>query len=182
MNRLVQAEIEEIEVMEEEEKQKFRIEDKEQAQWALRKIKALNIKHKETDELAEAEIERIKAWQDKENRSIDSGIAFFEGLLFDYMLKEKKADEGLKSIKLPSGTLRLRKQQPEYIRDDDKLVKWAITVGEWDLVKTKESIDWAALKKDIAVANGKAIHKGTGEVIKHIKVMPRDDKFEVVVN
>ncbi|HZK02175.1 MAG TPA: host-nuclease inhibitor Gam family protein [Anaerovoracaceae bacterium] len=179
MNRLQLAEIQEVETIE---KENFKVEDKEQATWVLRKIKALKAQIKETNELADMEIERIRIWQERENQSAEDSISYFKGLLHTYMQGERALDPNLKSIKLPHGTVRFRKQQPEYVRDDNKLIKWAITVGEWNLVKAKESLDWATLKKNISVVDGNAIHKKTGEVIEHINIIPRDDKFEVVVD
>lgn len=179
MNKLQLAEIEEIKTVE---KENFKIEDKEQATWALRKIRALKAQIEETNELAEMEIERIKTWQENENQSAEDSIAYFEGLLHDFMLGERVLDPKLKSIKLPHGTVRFRKQQPEYKRDDIGLIGWAKANNKVDLIKVKESLDWATLKKDITVTNGKAIYNETGEIIEHVEIVEREDKFEVVTN
>lgn len=179
MNRLQLSEIDEVETIE---KESFTIRDKNQATWALRKIRALKAQIEETNELAEMEIERIKTWQANENQSAEDSIAYFEGLLHDFMLGERVLDPKLKSIKLPHGTMRFRKQQPEYKRDDIGLIGWAKANNKVDLIKVKESLDWATLKKDITVTNGKAIYNETGEIIEHVEIVEREDKFEVVTN
>lgn len=179
MNKLQLAEIEEIKTIDNE---NFKIEDKEQAQWALRKIRALKAHHDEIVGLADAEIYRVTTWQDKECEGINNSIAFFEGLLKDYMTKERAQDPDLKSVKLPAGTIRFRKQQPEYIRDEDALIEWAKKLDKHELIKVTESLNWAALKKNIAVVGGKALDKETGELIEHVTINPREDKFIVEVN
>lgn len=184
MNRLQLAEIEEVEGIDPEsmEIQGFKIEDKQQATWALRKIKALETKIEETNQLAEVEIERIKIWQEKENKIAGESVSYFKYLLQEYMTTERDKDPKVKSIKLPHGTVRFKKQQPEYVRDEENLIKWAKGSERADLVKVKESFDWSTLKKDITVVAGNAVDKHTGEIIEHVKVIEREDKFEVVVD
>ncbi len=188
MDKLQLAEIMELQEIEidmaedmKKTKERFKIEDKEQATWALRKIRALKAQIEENRKLAIAEIARIDQWEQKENETAKNSINFFESLLYDFAIKERAADPKLKSIKLPHGTIRFRKQQPEYIRDDEKLIKWAITSGEWGLVKINESFDWATLKKEITVVDGKVISNDTGEVIDGVTATDREDKFEVDV-
>lgn len=179
MNRLQLSEIDEVETIE---KESFTIRDKNQATWALRKIRALKAQTKETNELAEMEIERIKAWQAIENQSAEDSIAYFEGLLHDFMLGERAHDPKLKSIKLPHGTIKFRKQQPEYVRNEPALIEWAKQSDKTGLIKIKESLDWATMKKGITAADGKAIYNETGEVLEHVEIIEREDKFEVVTN
>ena len=171
MNKLQLAEIQEVESIERE---GFKIEDKQSAEWALRKIKALNDQIEETNKLVQLETER-------ENKSAQDSILFFEGLLLEYMVKERELDPKIKSIKLPHGTVRFKKQQPEYVRDEPKLIDWAKESQRMDLVKIKESFDWSTLKKDITVVAGNVVDKVTGEIIEHVKVVEREDKFEVVI-
>ena len=179
MDNLQLAEIQEVENIE---KEVFKIQDKGQAQWALRKISALQAQIDENKALAEKEIQRVKEWEESENKAHVDSIGYFTALLQEYMLKEKENDPGLKSIKLPHGTIRTKKQQPEYIRDDAQLIKWAKKEKRTDLIKVKESLNWADLKKEIINQDGVAVNKSTGEVIEHIEIKERPDKFEVVVD
>lgn len=174
MNRLQLAEIEEIEVRE-----SFVITDKQQCEWALRKIKALKAQIDETNIIADAEIQHINDWREKETKTATDSIAYFEGLLLGYMMQER--ENGTKSIKLPHGTIRFKKQQPEYIKDEEKLIDWAKTSGKVEYVKVKESIDWANLKKDAEVVGENLVDPETGEVIEGVRVVEREDKFEVVI-
>ena len=178
MDNLQLAEIQEVESIE---KEGFKIQDKGQAQWALRKISALQAQIDENKALAEKEIQRVKEWEESENKAHEDSIGYFTALLQEYMLKEKSENPGLKSIKLPHGTIRLRKQQPNYIREDEKLIEWAKKENRTELINVKESLKWGELKKEILNNNGQAVHKETGEVIEHIQIQERPDKFEVVV-
>jgi len=177
MDRLQLAEIQEIETVERE---GFKIEDKQSVEWALRKIKALKIQVEENNQLAQAEIDRINDWKERENKSAQNSILFFEGLLLEYMVKEREQDPKVKSIKLPHGTVRFKKQQPEYVRDEPKLIEWAKESQRIDLIKLKESFDWSTLKNGITVVAGNVVDKSTGEVIEHVKVIEKEDKFEVI--
>lgn len=179
MDNLQLAEMKEVEEMERE---RFVIKDKSGAQWALRKISALKAQIDENKALAEKEIQRVREWEESENKAHVDSIGYFTALLQEYMLNEKENDPGLKSIKLPHGTIRLRKQQPEYIRDDAQLIKWAKKEKRTDLIKVKESLNWADLKKEIINQDGVAVNRNTGEVIDYITIQEREDKFEVVVD
>jgi len=53
-----------------------------------------------------------------------------------------KENQRIKTIKLPAGELQLRKAQPQYSRDDDKLTAW-LKAHRPEFVRIKESPDWA---------------------------------------
>lgn len=184
MNSLQLAEIKEVETIERE---AFKIEDKQQAEWALRKIKAYKAQIDENNTLAEAEIQRVTDWKNSENKAAEDSIGYFTALLQEFMLKEKANDPKLKSIKLPHGTLALKKQQPDYQRDNDKLLESLESLG-WSSYIKKEEIKeakWADLKKEIdksiKVVDGK-LFTLDGELIEGVEVKERDDKFGVKVN
>jgi len=98
------------------------------------------------------------------------------------MVNEREKDPKVKSIKLPHGVVRFKKQQPEFVRDEPKLIEWAKESQRLDLIKLQESFNWSELKKNIAVAGGVVFDTDTGEAIEHVKVVEREDKFEVVVD
>ena len=61
----------------EEQSQRFAIDTKDQAIWAMKKIAQAKASQNENMEAAQAEIDRVKDWLKKENESIDSTIFFF---------------------------------------------------------------------------------------------------------
>lgn len=164
------AEIESFGVPEEQ-AQRFAIDTKDQAIWAMKKIAQAKASQSENMEAAQAEIDRVKDWLKKENESIDSTIFFFEGLLREYFFKIKEADPKLKTIKLPHGQLKLRAQQPEYSYDEDKLIPWA-----------KDNLpDAVQIKEQLLKGPIKTYVKETGEVLPGLTIEPRPDKFSVEV-
>jgi hypothetical protein len=154
------------------------------ADWVIEKIVAVKneLRHKEM--VASTKIEQIQQWLDKERAAAEKEIAYREYLLKEYFeslpadfIKETKTQ---KIYKLPSGTLRLKQQQPEYIRNDELLLQWVKT-NKPRFVRIKESVDWAGLKELVVAAGDKVIDTQTGEVIDGVIVVEREPKFIVEV-
>ena len=74
----------------------------------------------------------------------------------------------------------LKKQAPEFKRDEKTVIDWLKQNGGTDYVKTVESLDWANLKKDSTVV-GSSIVNSDGEIIPGVEVIEREDKFVVEV-
>ena len=169
MNRLLEAELqEEVEVEE-----SYTIKSKDEVLWAMRKLRALHEQIKETEEISKAEIERIKQWQQRETDKDMNSIKFFEGLLQKWMLTQEQ-----KSIKLPYGRIRFKKQRPEYLRNEEVIMKFV----EDDFIKVKKSLDWSKLKSILEFKDGRPIRTDTGEVIDGVTEVYREDKFEVIID
>lgn len=122
---------------------RFAVENMEQANWALRKVGYHQRKQAEAKALA------------------DGDIDFFTGLLEEFHRKLIKADPKLKTIRLPEGTLEIRKLPPEFQHDEEGLV------------------EWAKLKKRLQVAGGVAVDPETGEVVPGVSVVADRDIFRV---
>src|SRR5690606_20923446 len=65
---------------------------------------------------------------------------------------EVEAGRKTKSLTLPGGTIKLTARQPRVDVDDDAFLAWAKEAGRADLVRVKESVDKAALKKAAQLA------------------------------
>lgn len=165
-----------------EQRERFRIANSDQANWALRKLAIIRREMKQAEEQADREIQRIEHWLKGELERLQGDAEFFESLLCEYHRDIYEQNPKAKTVKLPAGTLKLRAQQPEFKRDEDKLIAWLKGTGRADLVKIKESADWSALKKDVAVVNGQAIIKDTGEVVEGVTALERPPKFSVEVD
>ena len=127
------------------------------------------------DELIAFYKERIKAVEE----DADFKLGFIDRALFAYFktVKHKKTATQ-ESYTLPGGKLVLKKQNPEYNRDDDTVIAWLKKSGATEYVKTVESLDWANLKKDATVLGDKLIN-ADGEEIPGITVVAKPDKFTV---
>jgi hypothetical protein len=183
MDALRQIDFNEAMTMTEEEKQRFEVKDNAGADWCLRKIKALKEQQDENGQLAEAEVKRIMDWLNGQNEKLQNNIAFFESLLIQYHIGIYNEDAKKKTISLPHGKLKARAQQPEFIRDDKKLVEYLKNTGQSNLVEVIEKPKWGEFKKNLEVSEDGAIiaDKGTGELVDCIKAEIRPPKFSVEV-
>lgn len=161
------------------EKEAFKVEDDQAANWALRKISQMKKKIEANNQLAVSEIEKIEEWNKAENEKSQQSIDYFQGLLAEYALKKKENDPDFKTLKLPNGKLTFRKQQPEWKLDDSKVIESLKNAGEDDLIKVTEKPKLAEIKKKFKASKGKAINPDTGEVIEGITVEDRPEKFGV---
>ncbi|WP_432401026.1 host-nuclease inhibitor Gam family protein [Wukongibacter sp. M2B1] len=184
LNRLEQLEIEDINEMsfessEEKLRERFKITDLDQANWALRKLAALNKQEAETKELADKERDRIKSWEDKELDSIDRSRSFFEGLLTVYFMDEKQHNSKFK-ISTPYGKVSTRKQQPKWEYDEEKVIQSLKDTKNLELIRTKELPDKTAIKKVVSVLDGQVVDED-GQIIEGIKVTEQPEKIVIKV-
>ena len=133
--------------------------------------------------IAEEKSRLLQQLEQFEQREIDSILRkkdYYDRALEDFARRELESSNK-KSIKLPSGTLSIKKQQPHYDYIDETLLEWAKDFAP-DLVKTtyvepKVSIDKKELKKRIVLDDNKAYFNGYE--VPGIDVTIKDDKFEV---
>lgn len=182
-NLALQVINEALEREERDELQGFQIDTDSKAEWGIRKIQEEKAELRRMQLLCENMISHYSAKLKEAEDKFEKETAFFKGQLENYFRK-LQADGQVKSTKttesyiLPSGTLKLKKQQPEYERDEEKLVAWCKKNGSGNFVKVEESVNWADLKKTLNFKNGQAI-SDTGEIIQAIKVIAREPKFEI---
>lgn len=168
--------------MDEHEEQKvgFVVNDDNKADWVLRKIQKNENKMKEIHELYEQETLRLLQWKNEEIDRLNKDNENLESLLIPYATS-KLSDSRKKSFKLPNGKCGFRAVPPKFIRDEEKLLKFAERSVP-NVVKVKKSVDWAALKKLVENNNGKAVMIETGEIVDGVKIEVQPPKFYVEVN
>lgn len=189
MNDLLKDLFETIDIMEAEEVQikiedeSFKIENRDQANYFLRKINEIVMQQNEIETIAQAQIkahtERIKAWKEKQLTPLKNSEAFMSGLLKDFAIRELK-DSKAKTIKLPHGQIGFSKQQPEYSYDEEKVLEYLKSQGvlkDFIRVKTTEEINKADLKKAGSVV-GNTLVIGD-KMIEGVTVTAREDKFVI---
>lgn len=155
-----------------------------EADWQVDKIAIVTADLKRKEMVANAKIEQIQQWLDRERAAAEKEIAYREYLLKEYFeslpadfIKETKTQ---KIYKLPSGTLRLKQQQPELLRNDDMLLQW-VKANKPRFIKIRESVDWAGLKELTKIVGDKVVDIQTGEIVDGIIAQEREPKFEVEV-
>lgn len=171
-------EIFEEEVSEEEQIEEVAVLDDASAEYLLRRIAEANEQY-----------DRLVAWyelQQKKAQEIrDRTVAWAERGLRSYleMIPAAKRTKTQLSYELPGGKLVLKNQGPEYERDETALVPWLKENGLTDLVKVKESANWAELKKTLReTPDGASMMTEDGEIVPGVKVTQREPKFEAIPN
>lgn len=151
----------------------FVIDTDAKAVWALREIKN-----------ARADRDRWVKWYKDKIAEIEAQTDFntanLEKMLAEYFATvPHKATRTQESYALPEGKLILKKQQPEFRRDDATVIAWLKQNGG-RFVKVREELDWAGLKAATGVFNGNVVDEN-GEIIPGIEVVEREEKFVVEV-
>jgi hypothetical protein len=184
----VLSEMEEQEALEVQ--QAFAVVDMQTAAEAQRRIAWFEDKKKEVDAIIEAQIapflakiEKIKAWGEEAKVEHEEKKVHYTNLLEQYMRNEisKQLEAGKKpkkTLSLPYGKISLKKQQPEFLKDEASLLEYAKDAG---FVKVKESTDWSTLKKNCVVVDGK-LYDTNGERVPGVEVIEREEKFTVELN
>ena len=152
----------------------FVIDSDAKAAWALEKIAEAR---KDRDEW----VAWYKAQIDKITEQTDFDTMNLERMLADYFqtVKHKKT-KTQESYTLKNGKLILKTQNPEYKRDDKKVIEWLKSHDGSKFVKIKEELDWAGLKETTAALDGK-LWSEDGEEIPGVEVINREPKFIVEV-
>lgn len=159
----------------------FKIESLDQANFFL---KLYNQAQSEIDSInnmcdsqIEQYIERVNRFRESNVNGLLSQMTYYQ-LLLKTFTEDYVADKKKKSIKLPEGTLSVKKQQPKYIYDDEKLLAW-LKENKPEFIKTKvtESIDKSAIKKEGEVDSERLILDGM--LIDGVNVIRQEDGFTV---
>ena len=154
----------------------WRIEDDDAAAWASRKLRDAHREMNRIDAWAEKQIDRIREVAAEEKRQHERDADWFQTHLQLWLQELIAEGRAKKSIALPGGKLAMRKRQPKIeVEDEESFIVWLHTAGRDDLVKVKESIDKAALKKSIAIEGTRAFLADTGEVLEGVLVEPQED-------
>lgn len=163
-----------------QQKEQFRIDTVEKADWAVRKIAKYQEEIKKDQADAQAIIDKTKQWLASRTKEHQDQIDFFQEMLRPFAMQQLAESKKKKSCKVPSGTLGFRASSDNYEKNDDDLLIWA-QVSAPDYVEQKPSLKWGELKKSCKTANGKLI-TADGEIVPGVKVVSQPDVFYVKVN
>ncbi|MET4562219.1 hypothetical protein ABIA69_003405 [Lysinibacillus parviboronicapiens] len=187
MNRLQEIELYELNEMQPQEKQIFVIKDMDGLNWVLRKINAANAKLNEIKSLADAERERINAWEKKESTGLVSDITFFEQKIIEYHSHVLANDSERKSIVTPYGKVRSITNEAQPDRLDDEAIFNYVMANELPYVEvnTSRKLQWGELKKTLKVVqqgNEQIVVDENGQAVPGVTVKPRTTTFKVEVD
>lgn len=158
------------------------IQNPQQANYFCKVVNELREERAKTEELINQELERVQreyeAYKTKEFNRIDGQIQYFSGLLESYATKELQNSKK-RSIKLPHGTLSIKKQQDKYDYDEEAIIE-CLKKNKQDKfikVQTVETVNKKDLKKEGFSHNGK-LYLDNIEV-KGVVITAQPDKFEI---
>lgn len=158
----------------------FTIDSDKKADWAIEKIKNERAEFERLRKIALDRIaelnQRVKELQERTDRRTGN----LEALLVEYFqtVKPTKVTKTQTQYELLSGKLVMKKQQPEFVRDESTLLSWAETTAP-EYVKIEKKVSWADLKKKADVSGEDVLYEG--EVIPGVTAKARPDVFEVQV-
>ena len=181
---MLAAEIEELKVKlagDTEEDGTLLVKNKSDADFYLRQINKLKEQKEEINEFVDQEIERqlrlYQEYREDRMRPLDNQIAFYENALKTFAMNEY-AETNKKTIKLPNGTLAIKKQQPKYVYNDEQVLEFLQENNYKDYIRTKAEVNKKDLKKNAIVNNNNELIID-GKVVPGVTVIPQEDKFEV---
>lgn len=160
MNMLLQNDLQEIKELREE----FKVTDLKSATWVLRKLRAVNEKMNEINNVAAEQIASINEWAEKEVKSLNDDKEYFEGLLSAYYIEERSKDKKFK-LSTPYGKVTSRKTS-KYIYEDEQAIMDYCYTNEIDAIRVKTELDKTALKK--LCKDG--VNQVTGEIVPGVRV------------
>ena len=181
---MLAAEVEELKVKlanDTEEDGTLLVKNKSDADFYIKQINKLKEQKEEINSFVDQEVERqMRLYQEyRENRlrPLDSQIAFYEEALKTFAMNEY-AETNKKTIKLPNGTLSIKKQQPKYVYNDDEVLEFLQENNLNDYIRTKAEVNKKDLKKNAVINNNNQLIIN-GKEVPGVVVIPQEDKFEV---
>lgn len=153
----------------------FRIDNDQKAEWALNKIRECDAELQKWVDFYQSKIDSYKKY-------CEIRRGFFEHLLSQYFQTvPKKETKTQSSYSLPSGKLVLKRQGPEFEKDEGTVLDWLDKQPDGkNYIKIKETLDWSGLKKVLTIAGGRMVTED-GEIVPGITVTERPDVFKVEV-
>ena len=162
-----------------DENDEFIIDNDEKAEWALKKIAEERKEAQRYIDVCRSMILEYEEKIRKEEERLNKKTSYLESKLQEYFLSVKhKSTKTQKVYKLPSGTLKLRYRQPEFKRDEEKLLSWLKENKMLDFIKVKETPNWAELKKNVKISGNRAVAED-GQIVEGVEVIERPPVFEI---
>lgn len=160
----------------------FRIDNDQKAEWALKAIREAEQERQRIQDTCRAEIERLQDSFDRAETRCERETAFLRGELMRYMdTVNAKDTKTQKSYRLPSGRLVWRKPKQDLDVDRETVLEWARRTNRREVIKTKEDLDWAGLKKTLMV-DGEDVLTADGEIVPGVRPVWDNGNFKVEVD
>ena len=175
---------------EDNEQSDFIIKDAIMANWAINKVVEEQKRFGLYEEVAKAEMQRIKEELAEEKRKSEARTSFLRIKLGDYLEREDvpaKTTKTQKTLTLPAGTIKKKLPHMEYCAiDADKpnnspqLIELLQDIAPV-FIKTETSVNWGEFKKELSFdENRTVIYNPTGEIIEcmSLNYVPAEVKID----
>ena len=175
---------------EDNEQSDFIIKDATMANWAINKVVEEQKRFGLYEEVAKAEMQRIKEELAEEKRKSEARTSFLKIKLGDYLEREDvpaKTTKTQKTLTLPAGTIKKKLPHMEYCAiDADKpnnspqLIELLQDIAPV-FIKTETSVNWGEFKKELSFdENRTVIYNPTGEIIEcmSLNYVPAEVKID----
>jgi hypothetical protein len=157
----------------------WQVHDPSSAEWAMRKLARIRRIQRENTAVAVDEHRRIEEWLNQHNGTLEREAEYFEALLTTWHRTVLEDDPDRKTINLPVGDLKARRQPEQWTFGPD-FTEWA-RVHRPDVVRTKYEPDVRAAKLLLARVGGAVVDKDSGEFVPGVQVEDGGTKFVVEV-
>lgn len=158
----------------------WKVTNDKQAEWVIEKYNEEMLEKTRYKESLQAKMEEL---QDKlrkledEERQIKEWRDSYLIEYFELIPEEfKKKTKTMEKYRLPSGEIIKKYPNPEFKRDNKKLLGW-IKANKLDYVEVKETPKWGELKKITKVVNGQVVTED-GEIVEGVEVVERPPVLE----
>lgn len=185
-----EAEELQIKIMGEEEQDAPLIDSIQKANYFVKLVSKIQEDIDSINMLCNEEIEkvvaRVNAYRDMQIKPLESQKAYYSKLLQNFTEKEL-AESNKRSIKLPYGTLSMKKQQPKWEYGDEKeLVKLLQENNLNNLISEKvtHSLDKKSFKDFVAVTDNGVVlvtEDKTTIPLPGVSVITQEDKFTIKI-
>lgn len=157
----------------------FIIDDDSKAEWAILKINAEKAELARMELVCNNMISQYKMRIEKAQNEYQSKTLYYRTQLLNYFNTIKPNEtKTQQTYKLPSGTLKRKFGGIEYIRDDERLLRFIENEENYKpYVKISKSVDWASLKKSLIVKGDEVVDQITGEIVPGITIQQKEDRF-----
>ena len=168
----------------EPDRERFEIEDDEQAAWAMRKLLHVRRRMGANERMMNAEITRIEAWRERVDNRFQPEVDYFEAILTQYAHKQRSREDR-KTIDTPYGVVKSRSTSDKFkVVDEEKFLEWA-SENLPDAVSVKITPSVIAIKEASTVEHtrtlGLVAMTEHGEIIPGVTVEPGGVNYTVEV-
>lgn len=146
-----------------------RLADLDQAVRVARSLRAVELRRREIQAAADAEIDRIREWAARADRPLATRAEYLEMLLQQFALAERAAGRG-KSLTTPYARVATREVAGRWVVSGEAL-EWA-EVHRPDLVKVTRSLPVSEVRGALTVTPEGVVDPSSGELVPGVTVEP----------